>query len=91
MRRRRRPSRPNRPARCACWHARRPAWAIDHPLGQPDRLALNLVYAADNEDRRGNAAQAADLYQRALTVYNATGDVRNAEALRQRLANRPTR
>jgi len=67
------------------------AWAIDHPLGQPDRLALNLVYAADNEDRRGNAAQAADLYQRALTVYNATGDVRNAEALRQRLANRPTR
>lgn len=67
------------------------AWAIDHPLGQPDRLALDLVYAADNEDRRGNPEQATDLYRRALAVYDATGDVRNAQALRQRLANRPAR
>ena len=65
------------------------ALAIDLRLGQPDRLALDLYYAAENEDRRGNPALAAQLYLRALAVYEASGDARNADALRQRLAARP--
>jgi tetratricopeptide (TPR) repeat protein len=65
------------------------ALAIDLRLGQPDRLALDLVYAAENETLRGNPALAADLHQRALAVFTATGDTRNADVLRQRLVARP--
>jgi len=65
------------------------ALAIDLRLGQPDRLALDLFYAAETEDQRGNSAQASSLYLRALAVYEATGDSRNADVLRQRMVARP--
>jgi len=65
------------------------ALAIDLRLGQPDRLALDLVFAAENEDQRGKPALASTLYLRALAVYDATGDARNADVLRQRLVARP--
>ena len=65
------------------------ALAIDRRLGLPDRVALDLLFAADNEDQRGQPAAASDLLGRALAVYTAIGDARNAEAVRQRLAARP--
>jgi tetratricopeptide (TPR) repeat protein len=70
----------------ADWLAR--ALQLDRDLGQPDRVALDLLFAAENEDRRGNTAAATDLYQRALTVYNAIGDKPNAAVVRARLGSR---
>lgn len=67
------------------------ALAIDRQLGQPDRVALDLLLAADHEDQRGNGAAASELLDRALAVYTATGDRRNAERVRQRLAGRVVR
>jgi len=64
------------------------ALQLDRQLGQPDRVALDLLYAAENEDRRGNPAAAATLYERAATVYAASGDARSAASLRARLAGR---
>jgi len=64
------------------------ALALDRQLGQPDRVALDLLYAAENETRRGNHALAADLTERAATVYAATGDARTAADLRARPAGR---
>ena len=64
------------------------ALAIDREIGQSDRIALDLLFAADNEDRRGNAALAADYERRALTVYTAIGDTRNAQVVQARLARR---
>ena len=46
-------------------------------------------FAAENEDQRGKPALASTLYLRALAVYDATGDARNADVLRQRLVARP--
>ena len=65
------------------------ALVLDRRLGLPDRVALDLLVAADNEDQRGQPAAASDLLGRALAVYSAIGDTRNAEAVRQRLAARP--
>ena len=67
------------------------ALATDRQLGQPDRVALNLLLAADNEDLRGNSAAASELLDRALAVYTATGDRRNADRVRQRQAGRAVR
>jgi hypothetical protein len=64
------------------------ALQIDRELGQPDRVALDLLYAAENEDRRGQPALATALYRRALAVYDAIGDRRNAAVLRARLDGR---
>ena len=64
------------------------ALQIDRRLGQPDRVALDLLLAADVEDLRGQREAATDLLQRALAVYSASGDVRQADAVRQRLAGR---
>ena len=61
---------------------------IDRRLGQPDRVALDLLLAAEVEDRRGRFEAATDLLQRALAVYSASGDARQADAVRQRLAGR---
>lgn len=62
---------------------------VDRRLGLPDRVALDLLVAADSEDQRGQPAAASDLLGRALAVYTAIGDARNAEAVRHRLAARP--
>jgi len=64
------------------------ALALDRRLGQPDRVALDLLLAADNEDQRGNSAAAAELFDRALAVYTATGDRRNADRVRERVHQR---
>ena len=64
------------------------ALQIDRRLGQPDRVALDLLLAAELEDQRGNRALATDLLQRALAVYAAIGDTAQAEPLRRRLAAR---
>ena len=64
------------------------ALQIDRRLGQPDRVALDLLLAAEVEDLRGQRDAATDLLQRALAVYSAIGDARQADAVRQRLAGR---
>ena len=64
------------------------ALQIDRRLGQPDRVALDLLLAAEVEDLRGQRDAATDLLQRALAVYGASGDARQADAVRQRLAGR---
>ena len=64
------------------------ALQIDRRLGQPDRVALDLLLAAEVEDLRGQRDAATELLQRALAVYSASGDTRQADALRQRLAGR---
>ncbi len=64
------------------------ALQLDRQLGQPDRIALDLLYAADNEVSRGNTMLADVLYKRAATVYAAIGDARSADDLRARQAAR---
>lgn len=64
------------------------ALATDRRLGQPDRIALDLLLAADNEDQRGQTAAADELLDRALAVYTATGDRRNADRVRERVQPR---
>jgi len=62
------------------------ALAIDRKLGLGDRIALDLVYAAENEAARGNAAAAREFYARALDVYQAAGNSQAADGVRLRLA-----
>lgn len=62
------------------------ALAIDRKLGLPDRVALDLVGAAENEAARGDTGAAREFYQRAIDVYQAAGNARAADAVRQRLA-----
>ena len=62
------------------------ALAIDQRLGLPERVALDLLYAGENEERRGNTAAAREFYERALVVCQAAGLAPAAEALRTRLA-----
>ena len=62
------------------------ALAIDRKLGLSDRVALDLVYAAENEAARGNAAAAREFYERALDVYQAAGNSQAADGVRLRLA-----
>ena len=61
------------------------ALVIDRQLGQPEPLALTLVLLADLYAQRGQADLATDHYQRAIDVYTAIGDLRQAALLRQRL------
>jgi len=62
------------------------ALTIDRTLGLSDRVALDLVAAAENESTRGDAAAAREFYQRAIDVYLAAGNAAAADALRPRLA-----
>lgn len=62
------------------------ALAIDQRLGLPERVALDLLYAGDNEQRRQQPATAREFYERALVVYQAAGLAVAAESLRVRLA-----
>ena len=64
------------------------ALQIDRRLGQPDRIALDLLLAAEVEDQRGRFEAATELLQRAFAVYSASGNTRQADAVRQRLAGR---
>jgi tetratricopeptide (TPR) repeat protein len=63
------------------------ALAIDHRLGLPERIALDLVWAGDVEHRRGDAAAAREFYERALVVYQAAGLTALADRVRERLAS----
>lgn len=65
------------------------ALVIDRQLGQPEPLALTLVLTAEMHARQGQAGLAADHYQRAIDVYTAIGDARQADQLRQRLGPVP--
>jgi tetratricopeptide (TPR) repeat protein len=65
------------------------ALAIDRKLGLSERVALDLVEAADNEAVRGQTAAAREFYERAIDVYQAAGQSKAADAARQRLAALP--
>ncbi len=61
------------------------ALAIDQRLGLPERVALDLVYAGEVEQRRQQNAAAREFFERALVVYQAAGLAKPAAALRARL------
>jgi tetratricopeptide (TPR) repeat protein len=61
------------------------ALQIDRELGLPERIALDLMYAGENEERRGRAAAAREFYERALRV-SLGGSLSNlVQALQVRL------
>ncbi len=61
------------------------ALRIDRDLGMPERIALDLMHAGENEERRGRAAAAREFYERALQV-SVGGNLPNlVEVLRVRL------
>ena len=62
------------------------ALAIDQRLGLPERVALDLLFAGENEQRRAQTAVAREFYDRALVVYQAAGMAPAAEAVRARIA-----
>lgn len=62
------------------------ALAIDQRLGLPERVALDLVDAAENEQARGRTAAAREFFERALVVYQAMGQRAATDRLRARLA-----
>ncbi len=64
------------------------ALQIDHELGLPERIALDLMHSGENEERRSQTAAARDFYERALNVAGAAGLTPLADALRARLAKR---
>jgi tetratricopeptide (TPR) repeat protein len=65
------------------------ALVIDRKLGLPDRVALDLLDAGDNEAARGRHAAAREFYERALDVYQAAGRQPAADGVRRRLATLP--
>lgn len=62
------------------------ALAIDQRLGLPERVALDLVTAAEIERQRGRVAAAREFYDRARVVYLAAGQAASAEAVRAKAA-----
>lgn len=64
------------------------ALSLDKQLGASAGIALDLIYAGDNEARRGDLSLARDFHQRALTVYTALGDSSGAALARARLTVR---
>ena len=62
------------------------ALAIDQQLGLPERVALDLLYAGENELSRSQVAAAREFYERALNVYLAAGRRPAAESMQSRLA-----
>ncbi|MDE2452874.1 MAG: hypothetical protein KGL43_04715, partial [Burkholderiales bacterium] len=63
------------------------ALAIDRRLGLPQRIGLDLGAAAENERGRGRIDAARDFYERAATVYEASGDLDAARLMRERSAS----
>ena len=61
------------------------ALLLDQALGLPDRIASDLQYAAQNEQRRGQLAAAKAYLERAWVVSQAAGHTARAAALRQQL------
>ena len=61
------------------------ALLIDRELGLPERIALDLMHAGENEERRGQAAAARELYERALQVSVGGNLPHLVQALRVRL------
>lgn len=61
------------------------ALIIDRDLGLPERIALDLMYAGENEAQRGDAAAARDFFERALQVSVAARLGALSDALRARL------
>lgn len=61
------------------------ALAIDRELGLPERIALDLMYAGENEERRGDTAAAREFFERALQVSTAARLTPLSETLRERL------
>lgn len=64
------------------------ALAEDRALGLPERIALDLFFAGENEDRRGQRAASRDFYERALQVSRAAGLTELAERASARLGPR---
>ena len=62
------------------------ALEVDHQLGLSDRVALDLLAAADNEARRNRPEVSRAYYERALNVYTAAGNRAAADAVRARMA-----
>ena len=60
------------------------ALAIDQRLGNPDRIALDLIAAGDNEGRRAQREMQRQFYERAVNVYLALGNSAAADAVRRR-------
>lgn len=71
------------PARAAKALAR--ALALDKQLGLPDRVALDLTYAGDNEALRGEARAAEAFFRRAESAYRAAGNMEAARRLETRI------
>ncbi len=65
------------------------ALAIDRGLGLPERIALDLFHAAENEQGRARMPAARDFFERALRVYQAAGLDSAAAVVRTRLAALP--
>ena len=65
------------------------ALAIDQRLGLPERVALDLVYAAENELARDRPAAAREFFERALVVYQAMGQRAATDRVRARLLALP--
>jgi tetratricopeptide (TPR) repeat protein len=64
------------------------ALTMDKELGASAAIALDLVYAGDNEARRGDARRSREFHERALAVYAASDDQRGVELVRARLSGR---
>ncbi len=61
------------------------ALQMDRELGLPERIALDLMHAGENEERRAQPAAARDFYERALNVASAAGITPLVTSLRARL------
>jgi tetratricopeptide (TPR) repeat protein len=61
------------------------ALQIDRELGLPERIALDLMHAGENEERRGQAGAAREFYERAMQVCQASNLTKIADAVRVRL------
>jgi tetratricopeptide (TPR) repeat protein len=61
------------------------ALELDRGLGLAAPIALDLLYAGDNEANRGEPARAREFYARAASVYAAAGNPQSAESARSRL------
>lgn len=62
------------------------ALAIDQRLGMPERVALDLFYAGENEQRREQRDAAREFFERALVVAQAAGLAPTVKVLSSRLA-----
>lgn len=62
------------------------ALVLDQRLGLSERVALDLIFAGENELSRAQTAAAREFFDRAATVYQAAGRRQAADAVRARMA-----